>query len=58
VKNNRWPKAIEFPKPPTADEIAKLADRGEGISRFFTNAGKMMPPVLPEAKEECHGQED
>jgi hypothetical protein len=28
----------------TADEIAELADSGEGISRFFTN-GKMMPPI-------------
>lgn len=29
----------------TADEIARRADRGEDISRFFTNAGRMMPPV-------------
>jgi hypothetical protein len=39
------PKELESPKPPTADEIAELADRGEDISRFFTNAGKMMPPI-------------
>ena len=37
--------AIEAGKPLTADEIANLADKGEDISRFFTNAGKMMPPI-------------
>ena len=39
------PKTLESPKPPTADEIAELADRGEDISRFFTRKGKMMPPI-------------
>ncbi len=39
------PKALESPNPPTADEIADMADRGEDISRFFTNTGKMMPPI-------------
>ena len=39
------PKTLESPKPPTADEIADLADRGEDISRFFTGKGKMMPPI-------------
>jgi hypothetical protein len=39
------PKTLESPKPPTADEIAELADRGEDISRFFTRKGKMMPPL-------------
>ncbi|MGB6689317.1 MAG: hypothetical protein WBE76_15905 [Terracidiphilus sp.] len=39
------PKTIESPKPPTADEIAELADRGEDISRFFARKGKMMPPI-------------
>jgi hypothetical protein len=39
------PKAIESPKPPTADEIAELADRGKNVSRFFTNAGRKMPPI-------------
>lgn len=39
------PKTLESPKPPTADEIAELADRGDDISRFFTNSGKMMPPI-------------
>ena len=39
------PKTLESPEPPTADEIAEMADRGEDISRFFTNTGKMMPPI-------------
>ena len=39
------PKTLESAKPPTADEIADLADRGEDISRFFTGKGKMMPPI-------------
>jgi hypothetical protein len=39
------PKTLESRKPPTADEIAALADRGENISRFFTAKGKMMPPI-------------
>jgi hypothetical protein len=33
-------------KPVSADEIAERADRGEDISRFFTNDGKMMPPLI------------
>jgi hypothetical protein len=28
-----------------ADAIARRADRGEDISLFFTNAGRMMPPI-------------
>lgn len=39
------PKTLESPKPPTADEIAERADRGEDISRFFTRKGKMMQPI-------------
>jgi hypothetical protein len=39
------PKTLESPKPPTADEIADMADRGDNISRFFTGKGKMMPPI-------------
>jgi len=38
-------KILEPRKPLNADEIAEMADRGEDISRFFTNAGKMMPPI-------------
>jgi len=34
-------------KPTTvsAEAIARLADRGKDVSRFFTNSGKMMPPI-------------
>jgi hypothetical protein len=39
------PKTLESPKPLTADEIADLAESGEDISRFFTNAGRKMPPI-------------
>ena len=39
------PKTLESTKPPTADEIAEMADRGEDISRFFSTEGKMMPPI-------------
>ncbi|MDM8550344.1 hypothetical protein QUF72_09710 [Desulfobacterales bacterium HSG2] len=30
---------------PSADEIADMADRGEDVSRFFSNNGKMKYPV-------------
>ena len=30
---------------PTADEIAKMADSGRDISRFFTNQGTMKQPL-------------
>jgi hypothetical protein len=39
------PKTAKTAKPKTADEIAAMADRGEDISRFFTNTGKIMPPI-------------
>jgi hypothetical protein len=29
----------------TAEEIAARADRGEDISHFFTNKGRMMPAI-------------
>ena len=32
-------------KPLTAEAIARLADRGRDVSRFFTNAGRMMGPI-------------
>jgi hypothetical protein len=44
-RRNCLPKTLESPKPPSADEIADLADSGENVSRFFTNNGKMMPPI-------------
>jgi hypothetical protein len=36
---------FESAKPPTADEIAEMADHGEDVSRFFTRQGKMMQPI-------------
>ena len=30
---------------PSAEAIARMADRGEEISRFFTNTGKMNQPI-------------
>jgi hypothetical protein len=39
------PKTVNSAQPKTAEEIAVMADRGEDISRFFTNNGKMMPPI-------------
>jgi len=30
---------------PAAEEIARKADRGEDVSRFFTNRGRMMGPI-------------
>lgn len=32
-------------KPVSAETIARLADRGKDISRFFTNSGRMMKPI-------------
>jgi len=32
-------------KAVSAETIARLADQGRDISRFFTNAGRMMPPI-------------
>ncbi|MEO7029158.1 MAG: hypothetical protein ABI147_07115 [Acidobacteriaceae bacterium] len=32
-------------KVPTAEAIARMADEGKSISRFFTSSGKMMRPV-------------
>lgn len=32
-------------KPISAESIARLADRGKDISRFFTNKGQMVAPV-------------
>ena len=29
----------------SAEAIARRADRGEDVSRFFTNRGRMMPPI-------------
>ena len=32
-------------KPVSADAIARLADEGRDVSRFFTNKGRMMGPI-------------
>lgn len=40
MKNTRKPR-----KPVSAETIARLAERGADVSRFFTNAGQMMGPI-------------
>ena len=35
----------ESEKVPSAESIARMADRGEDVSCFFTNHGKMMRPI-------------
>lgn len=32
-------------KPVSAETIARLADKGKDVSRFFTNSGHMMSPI-------------
>ena len=32
-------------KPVSAENIARLADKGKDVSPFFTNAGRMMGPI-------------
>ena len=32
-------------KVPSAESIARMADRGQDVSRYFTNRGRMMPPI-------------
>ena len=32
-------------RPVSAEAIALRADRGQDISGFFTNSGRMMPPI-------------
>jgi Ribbon-helix-helix protein, copG family len=32
-------------KAASAETIARLADRGRNVSRFFTNKGRMMSPI-------------
>ncbi len=38
-------KKIAKKKPMAAEEVAKIADQGGDVSRFFTNKGKMVSPV-------------
>jgi hypothetical protein len=32
-------------KPASAESIARMADSGKDVSRFFTNSGRMMKPI-------------
>ena len=38
-------KTSKAKRPLSAESIARLADNGEDISSYFTNKGKMMPPL-------------
>jgi hypothetical protein len=40
MKNTRRKK-----KTASAESIARMADRGKDVSRFFTNSGRMMEPI-------------
>jgi len=40
MTNTRRPK-----RPVSAETIARLADKGKDVTRFFTNSGRMMGPV-------------
>jgi hypothetical protein len=39
------PRTAKEKKRVSADAIAEMADRGENVSRFFTNAGRMVLPI-------------
>jgi hypothetical protein len=39
------PKTLEKRKPLSPDSISEIASRGEDVSRFFTNKGRMMPAI-------------
>jgi len=32
-------------RPASAESIARLADKGKDVSAYFTNKGRMMPPL-------------
>ena len=38
-------KTLKSGKPVSAEVIAKLAERGKDVSKYFTNKGQMMPPI-------------
>jgi hypothetical protein len=42
-------------KPPTADEIAEMASRGEDISSYFTNKFTVVKPVRRVNVDLTHG---
>ena len=35
----------ETNRPVSAESIARLADEGRDVSLYFTNSGKIMPPI-------------
>lgn len=45
MKKMRKTKTAKKKPVVSADEIARRADHDEDISEFFTNDGKMMPPI-------------
>ena len=38
-------KTIKADKPVSADAVARLAEKGEDVSRFFTGQGGMVQPI-------------
>lgn len=38
-------KTVSRKQPASADSIARMADEGRDVSRFFTHTGRMMRPV-------------
>ena len=38
-------KTLKSGKPVSAEVIANLAERGKDVSKYFTNKGRMMPPI-------------
>lgn len=38
-------RTLRTKKTASAEAIARLADKGEDVSRFFTNKGRMMGPI-------------
>jgi hypothetical protein len=42
-------------KQVSAEAMAQMADKGEDISRFFTNDGKMMPPLVKRVNVDLRG---
>jgi len=38
-------KTVRSAKPVAAEEIAKMADQGKNISRFFRGEGRMVQPI-------------
>lgn len=38
-------KTSSTPRTPSAESLARKADKDEDISSYFTNKGKMMPPL-------------